>query len=122
MIDWRFVVYEMRLFKSLEEIVVFRRAGEIIVMVYIRAMEKCRSGMFEYYLEGEIYYEFNRYGARYSFYNIIVGSGENGCILYYIENECEMRDGDLVLIDAGCEYKGYVGDIIRIFSVNGKFI
>ena len=58
---------------------------------------------------------------RYPSYNTIVGSGENGCILHYTENECEMRDGDLVLIDAGCEYKGYAGDITRTFPVNGKF-
>ena len=121
MIDWRPVVHEMRLFKSPEEIAVLRRAGEITAMAHTRAMEKCRSGMFEYHLEGEIHHEFNRHGARYPSYNTIVGSGENGCILHYTENECEMRDGDLVLIDAGCEYKGYAGDITRTFPVNGKF-
>ena len=63
----------------------------------------------------------HRHGARYPSYNTIVGSGENGCILHYTENECELRDGDLVLIDAGCEYKGYAGDITRTFPVNGKF-
>lgn len=71
--------------------------------------------------EGEIHHEFNRHGARYPSYNTIVGSGENGCILHYTENESELRDGDLVLIDAGCEYKGYAGDITRTFPVNGKF-
>ena len=121
MIDWRPVVHEMRLFKSPEEIAVLRRAGEITAMAHTRAMEKCRPGMFEYHLEGEIHHEFNRHGARYPSYNTIVGSGENGCILHYTENECEMRDGDLVLIDAGCEYKGYAGDITRTFPVNGKF-
>ena len=115
MIDWRPVVHEMRLFKSPEEIAVLRRAGEITAMAHTRAMEKCRPGMFEYHLEGEIHHEFNRHGARYPSYNTIVGSGENGCILHYTENECEMRDGDLVLIDAGCEYKGYAGDITRTF-------
>ncbi|MFQ3384752.1 Xaa-Pro aminopeptidase [Escherichia coli] len=89
--------------------------------VHTRAMEKCRPGMFEYHLEGEIHHEFNRHGARYPSYNTIVGSGENGCILHYTENESELRDGDLVLIDAGCEYKGYAGDITRTFPVNGKF-
>ncbi len=84
-------------------------------------MEKCRPGMFEYHPEGEIHHEFNRHGARYPSYNTIVGSGENGCILHYTENESELRDGDLVLIDAGCEYKGYAGDITRTFPVNGKF-
>ncbi len=121
MIDWRPIVHEMRLFKSPEEIAVLRRAGEITALAHTRAMEKCRPGMFEYHLEGEIHHEFNRHGARYPSYNTIVGSGENGCILHYTENECEMRDGDLVLIDAGCEYKGYAGDITRTFPVNGKF-
>ncbi len=87
MIDWRPVVHEMRLFKSPEEIAVLRRAGEITAMAHTRAMEKCRPGMFEYHLEGEIHHEFNRHGARYPSYNTIVGSGENGCILHYTENE-----------------------------------
>ncbi|MCE6983830.1 M24 family metallopeptidase, partial [Pseudomonas frederiksbergensis] len=87
-IDWRPVVHEMRLFKSPEEIAVLRRAGEITAMAHTRAMEKCRPGMFEYHLEGEIHHEFTRHGARYPSYNTIVGSGENGCILHYTENEC----------------------------------
>ena len=119
--DWRPVVHEMRLFKSQEELSVLRRAGEISALAHTRAMEKCRPGLFEYQLEGEIHHEFNRHGARYPSYNTIVGSGENGCILHYTENESEMRNGDLVLIDAGCEYQGYAGDITRTFPVNGKF-
>ncbi len=96
----------MRLFKSPEELAVMRRAGEISALAHTRAMEKCRPGMFEYQLEAEIHHEFTRLGARYPSYNTIVGSGENGCILHYTENESQMRDGDLVLIDAGCEYQG----------------
>lgn len=119
--DWRPTVHEQRLFKSEEEITALRRAGEITALAHTRAMEKCRPGMFEYQLEGEILHEFNRHGARFPSYNTIVGSGENGCILHYTENESQMRDGDLVLIDAGCEYKGYAGDITRTFPVNGKF-
>ena len=119
--DWRPWVHEQRLFKSGEEIVAMRRAGEITALAHTRAMEKCRPGMFEYQLEGEILHEFNRHGARFPSYNTIVGSGENACILHYTENESQMRDGDLVLIDAGCEYKGYAGDITRTFPVNGKF-
>lgn len=119
--DWRPWVHEQRLFKSEEEITAMRRAGEISALGHTRAMEKCRPGMFEYQLEGEILHEFTRHGARFPSYNTIVGSGENGCILHYTENESEMRDGDLVLIDAGCEYKGYAGDITRTFPVNGKF-
>ncbi|WNN53132.1 Xaa-Pro aminopeptidase [Hafnia alvei] len=121
LIDWRPWVHEMRLFKSQEEIAAMRRAGEITALGHIRAMEKCRPGMFEYQLEGEILHEFTRHGARYPSYNTIVGGGENGCILHYTENESELKDGELVLIDAGCEYKGYAGDITRTFPVNGKF-
>ena len=119
--DWRPVVHEMRLFKSEEELNVLRRAGEISALAHTRAMEKCRPGMFEYQLEGEIHHEFNRHGARFPSYNTIVGGGEKGCILHYTENESALRDGDLVLIDAGCEYLGYAGDITRTFPVNGKF-
>ncbi|MGV8924331.1 MAG: Xaa-Pro aminopeptidase [Ewingella sp.] len=120
-IDWRPIVHEMRLFKSPAEIAIMRRAGEITAQAHTRAMEKCRAGLFEYHLEGEIHHEFTRHGARYPSYNTIVGSGENGCILHYTENESELRSGDLVLIDAGCEYKGYAGDITRTFPVSGKF-
>lgn len=119
--DWRPVVHEMRLFKSPEEIAVMRRAGEISALAHTRAMEKCRPGLFEYQLEGEILHEFSRHGARFPSYNTIVGGGENGCILHYTENESELRNGDLVLIDAGCEYRGYAGDITRTFPVNGRF-
>ncbi|GAL56672.1 Xaa-Pro aminopeptidase [Pseudescherichia vulneris NBRC 102420] len=119
--DWRPIVHEMRLFKSPEEIDVLRRAGEISALAHTRAMQACRPGMFEYQLEGEILHEFNRHGARFASYNTIVGGGENGCILHYTENESELRDGDLVLIDAGCEYRGYAGDITRTFPINGKF-
>lgn len=119
--DWRPWVHEMRLFKSDEELAVMRRAGEISALAHTRAMETCHAGMYEYHLEGEIHHEFNRHGARYPAYNTIVGSGENGCILHYTENESELRDGDLVLIDAGCEYRGYAGDITRTFPVSGKF-
>ncbi|MDR0806809.1 MAG: Xaa-Pro aminopeptidase [Enterobacteriaceae bacterium] len=119
--DWRPLLHEMRLFKSTEEIAVMRKAGEISAKAHIRAMQQCRTGMFEYHLEAEIQYEFARNGARYPAYNTIVGSGENGCILHYVENESELKDGDLVMIDAGCEYFGYAGDISRTFPVNGKF-
>lgn len=119
--DWRPWVHDLRLFKSAEELEVMRRAGEITALGHTRAMRACRPGQYEYQLEGEILHEFNRHGARYPSYNTIVGSGENGCILHYTENETQMRDGDLVLIDAGCEYQGYAGDITRTFPVNGTF-
>lgn len=119
--DWRPLVHDMRLFKSSEELALMRRAGEISALGHTRAMQTCRPGMFEFQLEGEIHHEFNRHGARFPSYNTIVGGGENGCILHYTENESPLRDGDLVLIDAGCEYQGYAGDITRTFPVNGKF-
>ncbi len=120
-IDWRPWVHEQRLFKSAEELTVLRRACEITALGHTRAMQNCRPGQHEYQLEGEILHEFNRHGARFPSYNTIVGSGENGCILHYTENEAQMRAGDLVLIDAGCEFQGYAGDITRTFPVNGKF-
>ncbi|OCA56115.1 Xaa-Pro aminopeptidase [Photorhabdus namnaonensis] len=119
--DWRPWVHEMRLFKSKAEIEMMRRAGEISAQAHMRAMKVCRPGMFEYQLEAEIHHEFTHQGARYPAYNTIVGSGENSCILHYTENESRMKEGDLVLVDAGCEYQGYAGDITRTFPVNGKF-
>ncbi|CAO97849.1 Xaa-Pro aminopeptidase [Erwinia tasmaniensis] len=119
--DWRPWVHELRLIKSPEEQAVLREAGRISALAHTRAMQQSRPGMFEYQLEGEIQHEFNRHGARFPSYNTIVGSGENACILHYTENESQMRDGQLVLIDAGCEFKGYAGDITRTFPVGGKF-
>lgn len=119
--DWRPRVHEMRLFKDAEEIAILRNTGKISALAHQRAMEVCRPGMFEYQLEGEIHHEFSRHGSRYPAYGTIVGSGENACILHYTENESPLRDGDLVLIDAGCELYGYAGDITRTFPVNGRF-
>lgn len=119
--DWRPVLHHMRLFKSADEIAVMRKAGEISAKAHTRAMERCKPGMYEYHLEAEIQHEFARWGARYPAYNTIVGGGENACILHYTENESELKAGDLVLIDAGCEYQGYAGDITRTFPVSGKF-
>lgn len=121
LIDWRPWVHELRLIKSPEEQAVLREAGRISALAHTRAMQKARPGMYEYQLEGEIHHEFNRHGARFPSYNTIVGAGDNGCILHYTENESQMRDGQLVLIDAGCELKGYAGDITRTFPVGGKF-
>lgn len=119
--DWRPLVHEMRLFKSPEELRMLREAGRISALAHTRAMQQCRPGMYEYQLEGEIQHEFNRHGARFPSYNTIVGAGVNGCILHYTDNESQLQDGQLVLIDAGCEYQGYAGDITRTFPVNGKF-
>jgi Xaa-Pro aminopeptidase len=84
-------------------------------------MMACKPGMFEYNLEGEIHHEFSCHSSRSPSYNTIVGSGGNACILHYNENRDRLNDGDLVLVDAGCELEGYAIDITRTFPVNGKF-
>jgi len=114
-------LHDLRLYKSAAEQKVMRRAGEISAAAHCRAMRLCRPGVFEYQLEAEILHEFGRNGARYPAYSSIVGAGKNGCILHYVENSCEIRDGDLVLIDAGCELDYYAADITRTFPANGRF-
>jgi Xaa-Pro aminopeptidase len=121
MIDWRPLVHEMRMFKSDFEMAILRQACQISAKAHVRAMQKCQPTMFEYQLESEILHEFAWHGARAPSYNTIVGSGNNGCILHYENNSQQLKDGDLVLIDAGCEYQYYAGDITRTFPINGKF-
>ncbi|PXY90069.1 Xaa-Pro aminopeptidase [Gilliamella apis] len=121
MIDWRSIVHEMRMFKSDFEMAILREACEISAKAHIRAMQKCQPSLYEYQLEAEILHEFAWYGARSPSYNTIVGGGNNGCILHYENNSDQLKDGDLVLIDAGCEYQYYAGDITRTFPINGKF-
>jgi Xaa-Pro aminopeptidase len=120
-IDWRPIVHEMRMVKSDFEIELLRQACKISAKAHISAMQKCQPNMHEYQLEAEILHEFAWHGARSPSYNTIVGSGNNGCILHYENNSDQLKDGDLVLIDAGCEYQYYAGDITRTFPINGKF-
>ena len=115
-----YLLHDMRLFKSRDELRLMRRAAKISVQAHIRAMRHCQPGMMEYELEAEILHEFHRNGAGWA-YPSIVGSGANSCILHYTENDQSMQDGDLVLIDAGAEYDGYAADITRTFPVNGEF-
>lgn len=115
------LISEMRLFKRPEEIDLMRKAAEISVAAHRRAMQQCKALNNEYQLEAELSYEFSRQGCRYVAYDPIVGSGENACILHYTENNKPLKDGDLVLIDAGGEYQGYAADITRTFPVNGQF-
>ncbi|WP_423185910.1 Xaa-Pro aminopeptidase [Alishewanella sp. d11] len=112
---------EQRLIKDDAELTMMRRAAQISSQAHHRAMQFCHSGAFEYQLEAEILHEFAMQGARYPAYNSIVGSGENGCILHYTENSSQLKAGDLVLIDAGCELAGYAADISRTFPVSGRF-
>lgn len=119
--SWRDWLDEMRLFKSNNEIALMQQAGQISALAHIRAMQQTRPNRMEYEIESEMLHEFNRFGARYPAYNSIVAGGENACILHYSENDMPLKDGDLVLIDAGCEFAMYAGDITRTFPVNGKF-
>ena len=98
-----------------------RKAGEISAAAHVRAMQECKPGRYEYHLEAAIQHTFAEHGARFPAYNSIVGSGANACVLHYTENASKMRAGDLVLIDAGCEYQGYAADITRTFPVSGQF-
>ena len=115
------LLHEMRLLKSRSELTVMRKAARISATAHKQAMKICQPGMYEYELEAEILYTFNRSGCRSPAYNTIVGGGKNACVLHYIENDDVLRDGDLVLIDAGAEYQGYAADITRTFPVNGAF-
>jgi len=114
------MLHDMRLYKSRAEISAMRRAAKIAVGAHKRAMQACQPGMHEYELEAEYLYEFRRNGVQPS-YQPIVGSGENGCVLHYIENNRQIEDGDLILADVGCENDYYASDITRTFPANGRF-
>jgi len=120
-LDLSHFLNELRLFKSAAELRVMKEAGEISARAHVRAMKFCKPGVMEYQLEAEIMHEFQMSGARFAAYNTIVGGGKNGCILHYIENSAVLKNGDLVLIDAGCELENYAADITRTFPVSGKF-
>jgi Xaa-Pro aminopeptidase len=114
------LLHDMRLFKSKAEVTAIRKAAKIAVRAHENAIKKVRPNMFEYELESEFIYEFRKFNAEHS-YNPIVGGGANACILHYASNDAELMDGDLVLIDAGCEADYYASDITRTFPVNGRF-
>lgn len=115
------LLHDMRLYKSAAEVKVMREAAAISARAHVRAMQAARAGLHEYSLEAELDYEFRRGGARLTAYGSIVAAGRNTCILHYQENTAVLRDGDLVLIDAGCELDCYASDITRTFPVNGTF-
>lgn len=112
---------ELRLFKSSQEIKAMKQAAKASVQAHIRAMQFTKPGKWEYEVEAEIIHEFMKHGCRSPAYPSIVGGGENGCILHYIENNAKLKNNDLLLIDAGAEYECYAGDITRTFPINGKF-
>ncbi|WP_282349719.1 Xaa-Pro aminopeptidase [Pseudomonas sp. PS01301] len=115
------LLHDMRLYKSAAEIKVMRRAADISARAHVRAMQACRAGLHEYSLEAELDYEFRKGGAKMPAYGSIVAAGRNACILHYQQNDAVLRDGDLVLIDAGCEIECYASDITRTFPVSGRF-
>jgi Xaa-Pro aminopeptidase len=119
--DLNHMVHDLRLVKSAAEQRLLRRAGEISARGHRRAMAFCRPGQYEYQLEAELAHEFASSGARHLAYPSIVGSGSNACTLHYVSNDAIMRDGDMVLIDAGCELDYYASDVTRTFPVNGRF-
>jgi Xaa-Pro aminopeptidase len=113
-------LHDMRLFKSRPELDAMRQSARIAVAAHKRAMRFARPGRREYEVMAELLHEFRRNDADIS-YHPIVGGGANSCILHYRENADELKDGDLLLIDAGCEYELYASDITRTFPVNGRF-
>jgi len=120
-IDVRKLLDEMRLYKSDSELALMRRSANIAAAAHQRAMQFTRPEMMEYEIEAEFLHEFYRHGAQAPAYTSIVAGGANACTLHYNANNAKLRDGDLLLIDAGCELDGYASDITRTFPVNGKF-
>ena len=115
-----YFLHDMRLFKSRDELRAMRKAAKISMTAHQRAMRASRAGRREHELEAEFWHEFRSHGAEPA-YGLIVGGGANGCVLHYVDNTDVLRSGDLVLIDAGCEYDGYAADITRTFPVDGRF-
>jgi len=120
-VDVRAELDRMRLVKDAHELALMRRAGDISAQAHRRAMAASRPGWHEYQAEAELMHEFLRHGAQAVAYPSIVASGPNACVLHYRDNDRLMHDGDLLLIDAGCEYRGYASDITRTFPVSGRF-
>ncbi len=120
-IDPATIVHEMRVLKSPEEIELMQKAADIAAQAHVEAMKAARPGMKEYEIEALIEQIFRRLGAAAPAYTSIIGAGVNATILHYINNDGELRDGDLLLIDAGAEYKGYASDITRTFPINGHY-
>ena len=119
--DVRALIDEMRLIKGAEELAIMRGAATISAAAHRRAMLATRPGRMEHEIEAELLYEFRRRGAQFPAYWPIVAGGANACVLHYVFNDAELRDGELLLIDAGCELQGYASDITRTFPVNGRY-
>ncbi|MGH8172938.1 MAG: Xaa-Pro aminopeptidase [Rhodanobacteraceae bacterium] len=114
------LLHDLRLYKSRSELRVMRKSAKIAAEAHVRAMRTTQAGMNEHEVEAELLHEFRRHGAVPS-YEPIVGGGANACVLHYRANNAPLRDGDLLLIDAGAEYQCYASDITRTFPVNGRY-
>jgi Xaa-Pro aminopeptidase len=119
--DIRMLLDEMRLIKDSDELAIMRRSATISAAAHIRAMRATRPGKMEYEIEAELLHEFRKNGAQAPAYTSIVAGGANACVLHYISNNAQLQDGELLLIDAACEFDGYAADITRTFPVNGRF-
>ncbi len=119
--DLNALLDEMRLIKDAAEIDLMQRAARISAQAHVRAMQATAPGRREYEIEAELLHEFRRQGSQFPAYGSIVAGGRNACVLHYRDNADALRDGDLLLIDAGCELDGYASDITRTFPVNGRF-
>jgi Xaa-Pro aminopeptidase len=98
-----------------------KRAAAITTAAHRRAMRVARPGRAEYEIEAELVHEFRRHGAQAPAYSPIVAGGERACVLHYVQNDGVLKDGELLLIDAGCEVDGYAADVTRTFPVSGRF-
>ncbi len=121
LIDAREILDEMRLIKDPDELNIMRRAAKISAEAHVNAMLATKPEKYEYEIEAELLYHFKKNGSQFPAYTSIVAGGKNACVLHYIENNAVLNDGDLLLIDAGCELDGYASDITRTFPVSGKF-
>jgi Xaa-Pro aminopeptidase len=120
-VDPSAILHEMRVLKTPAEVEIMQRAADIAAEAHVEAMKAVRPGMMEYEVEALIEAIFRKRGSAGPSYTSIIGGGGNATILHYIDNKDELKDGDMLLVDAGCEYKGYASDITRTFPVNGKF-
>jgi Xaa-Pro aminopeptidase len=119
--DLHVLLDEMRLFKDAGEVAIMQRAAAISAAAHARAMRASRPGLHEYQIEAELLHEFRHHGSDFPAYTSIVATGANACVLHYRAGNALLRDGDLVLIDAGCEFDSYASDITRTYPANGRF-
>lgn len=121
MVDLDRQLHDLRLYKSAQELRLMQSAAAITAEAHRRAMLACRPGVYEYTLEAELLRTFVAAGAREPAYPSIVGGGRNALVMHYCSNDAALKNGDLVLVDAGCEYRGYAADVTRTYPVNGRF-